>query len=334
MFDPSFQTIWGGNLTAVFCDTGWEHPDTYKHVNDVCLQMGVRLITLKSKYDFVSLAVHKKRFPSTNARFCTSELKMKPMIDYVLSLKESCIIIQGIRAGESTARAAMEEECMYFKSYFQPNKKGRTENYRSKDVKEWCSQFDASVLRPIFKWSAQQVIDCILDAGQKPNPLYYRGFSRVGCFPCIMCRHKEIELIAKNELKMNEIELDKIYNEDCQEGIKRIPDASIDCILTDPPYLYLKGQKLERKFDEQTLFSGFKRVLKPTGFVVMFGRGTSFYRWNTILSDLGFKFKEEIIWDKGYCTSPLMRLSRIHETYLFIQCLKLALINAKFRISK
>lgn len=137
----------GGNLTAVFCDTGWEHPDTYKHVNDVCLQMGVRLITLKSKYDFVSLAAHKKRFPSTNARFCTSELKMKPMIDYVLSLKESCIIIQGIRAGESTARAAMEEECMYFKSYFQPNKKGRTENYRSKDVKEWCSQYDASVFK-------------------------------------------------------------------------------------------------------------------------------------------------------------------------------------------
>ena len=168
----AFKQYGGGNLTAVFCDTGWEHPDTYKHVNDVCLQMGVRLITLKSKYDFVSLAVHKKRFPSTNARFCTSELKMKPMIDYVLSLKESCIIIQGIRAGESTARAAME---------------------------------DASVLRPIFKWSAQQVIDCILDAGQKPNPLYYRGFSRVGCFPCIMCRHKEIELIAKNRTEMKKI---------------------------------------------------------------------------------------------------------------------------------
>lgn len=65
----------GGNLTAVFCDTGWEHPDTYKHVNDVCLQMGVRLITLKSKYDFVSLAAHKKRFPSTNAR-CQKPVKL------------------------------------------------------------------------------------------------------------------------------------------------------------------------------------------------------------------------------------------------------------------
>lgn len=106
----------------------------------------------------------------------------------------------------------------------------------------------------------------------------------------------------------------QMYNEDCQEGIKRIPDASVDCILTDPPYLYLKGQKLERPFDEKTLFLEFKRVLKPTGFVVLFGRGTSFYRWNTILADLGFAFKEEIIWDKGHCTSPLMRMSRVHET--------------------
>ena len=46
----------------------------------------------------------------------------------------------------------------------------------------------------------------------------------------------------------------------------------------------------------------------------MFGRGESFYRWNTILADLKFTFKEEIIWNKSHCTSPLMRLSRVHET--------------------
>lgn len=177
-------------IEAVFCDTGWEHPDTYQHITDTCSQMGVKLTTLKSKYDFVSLAVYKKRFPSTNARFCTSELKMKPMIDHVLSLNESCIIIQGIRAGESATRAAMEDECMYFKSYFQPNRNGKKETYRSKEVREWCSKYDASVIRPIFRWTSQNVIDCILNAGQKPNPLYYKGFSRVGCFPCIMCLPK------------------------------------------------------------------------------------------------------------------------------------------------
>lgn len=42
-----------------------------------------------------------------------------------------------------------------------------------------------------------------------------------------------------------------LYNEDCLIGMKRIPDASVDCVLTDPPYLYLKNQKLDRSFDEQ-----------------------------------------------------------------------------------
>lgn len=109
------------------------------------------------------------------------------------------------------------------------------------------------------------------------------------------------------------MELNKIYNEDCLEGIKHIPSGSIDCILTDPPYLYLKNQKLDRPFDEKTLFLEFKRVLKPTGFAVIFGRGTSFYRWNTILADLGFSFKEEIVWDKIYSSSPVTPLQRKHE---------------------
>ena len=106
----------------------------------------------------------------------------------------------------------------------------------------------------------------------------------------------------------------QLYNEDCIEGLKRIPDGSVDVVLTDPPYLYLKNQKLERQFDEQAFFGHVKRILKKDGFIVMFGRGTSFYRWNTILADIGFHFKEEIIWDKSYCTSPLMAISRVHET--------------------
>ena len=32
------------------------------------------------------------------------------------------------------------------------------------------------------------------------------------------------------------IELDTIYNEDCLEGMKQIPDGTIDCVVTDIPY--------------------------------------------------------------------------------------------------
>lgn len=105
-----------------------------------------------------------------------------------------------------------------------------------------------------------------------------------------------------------------LYNADNKDVMANFKDESVDVILTDPPYLYLKNQKIEREFDEQLFFSECKRVLTKDGFIVLFGRGTSFYRWNTILDGLGFTFKEEIIWNKSHCTSPLMNLSRVHET--------------------
>lgn len=110
------------------------------------------------------------------------------------------------------------------------------------------------------------------------------------------------------------LELNKSYKGDCFQLIKLLPDETVDVILTDPPYLYLKNQKLDRPFDEAEYFKQVKRVLKKDGFIVLFGRGTSFYRWNTILANLGFTFKEEIVWDKVRTTSPLMSLGRVHET--------------------
>ena len=110
------------------------------------------------------------------------------------------------------------------------------------------------------------------------------------------------------------LELNKSYKGDCIELMQHLPDESVDVICTDPPYLYLKNQKLDRPFDEKAYFDQVKRVLKKDGFIILFGRGTSFYRWNTILADLGFNFKEEIVWDKSYCSSPLMAMSRVHET--------------------
>ena len=106
----------------------------------------------------------------------------------------------------------------------------------------------------------------------------------------------------------------ELYNSDNLEIMAKMPDESIDVICIDPPYLYLKNQKLERPFDEKLFFSECKRLLTKDGFIVMFGRGESFYRWNTILADLKFTFKEEIIWNKAHCTSPLMKISRVHET--------------------
>lgn len=106
----------------------------------------------------------------------------------------------------------------------------------------------------------------------------------------------------------------QLYNADNLEIMATLPDESIDVVCIDPPYLYLENQKLERPFDEHKFFAECKRLLTKKGFIVMFGRGTSFYRWNTILDDLGFVFKEEVIWNKKRSTSPTLAIGRRHET--------------------
>lgn len=84
------------------------------------------------------------------------------------------------------------------------------------------------------------------------------------------------------------ITFDSINHTDCLIGIKRIPDASVDTIITDPPYfqgLTHNGQRGElidlavcRPFFE-TLFAEFVRVLKPDGKLYFFTdwRGYAFY---------------------------------------------------------
>lgn len=186
------------NVEAVFCDTGWENPITYKHIIDTCKDLHVKLVPVKSKkYEgMVDMAKKKGRFASTMARFCTAELKTIPFIDYVLEHKEHLLIIQGIRAAESASRKKMQAQCTFFKYYFEPyNDKGKTFTYRKKDIKEFVNKYSDDILRPVFDWTGQQVIDYIIENGQNPNKLYYEGFKRVGCFPCFMSGHQEIKQI-------------------------------------------------------------------------------------------------------------------------------------------
>ena len=41
--------------------------------------------------------------------------------------------------------------------------------------------------------------------------------------------------------KDNMLDFNKIYNEDYIVGLQRVPDKSVDLVVTDPPYLFVKG---------------------------------------------------------------------------------------------
>ena len=249
------------NIEAVFCDTGWEHPTTYNHINKTCKDLNVKLVIVKSKkYNgMIDLAEKKKRFPSIMARFCTSELKSIPFIDYVLEQKEHLIIIQGIRAQESHNRSKMKKQCRFFKYYFEPythDKKGKAKyhTYRKKDIIAWTEKYSDDILRPVFDWSGIEVINYILDNKMKPNSLYYEGFKRVGCFPCIMSGHKEVYEI----IKRYPAQFEKILKEEKRIGssffkIDFVPDYAKSGVCPRTGKKYAKGEDVKKYLENKNM---------------------------------------------------------------------------------
>lgn len=129
---------------------------------------------------FFQLAALKGRFPSTMARFCTEELKVKPikvLISRILATGEDVENWSGVRAEESPKRAKFPEREFFFAN-------------ESTGAEAWH-------YRPILKWSTKDCFEIMKRHGVKPNPLYQKGFARVGCFPCINCRKAELRLIAE-----------------------------------------------------------------------------------------------------------------------------------------
>lgn len=65
------------------------------------------------------------------------------------------------------------------------------------------------------------------------------------------------------------MELDKIYHEDCLEGMKKIPDGSIDCIICDLPY-GVTACKWDSQIPLELLWRHYERVIRPDGAIVLF----------------------------------------------------------------
>ena len=90
------------------------------------------------------------------------------------------------------------------------------------------------------------------------------------------------------------IELDTIYNEDCLQGMQRIPDGSVDCIICDLPY-GTTACAWDSVIELDKLWQQYNRVIKPHGAIVLFGQEP----FSTILrmSNLD-NWKYDWIWDK------------------------------------
>jgi site-specific DNA-methyltransferase (adenine-specific) len=107
------------------------------------------------------------------------------------------------------------------------------------------------------------------------------------------------------------IELNKIYNEDCLEGMKRIPDGSVDLTVTSPPYDNLRsynGNIDQWSFEKfQAIAKELYRVTDDGGVVVWVvadatikGSETgSSFKQALYFKDCGFNLHDTMIYAKN-----------------------------------
>lgn len=101
------------------------------------------------------------------------------------------------------------------------------------------------------------------------------------------------------------MELDRIYNEDCLETMRKMPDGIVDLVVTSPPYDNLR-QYNGYSFDFESIAKELYRVVKDGGVVVWIVNdatidgsetGTSF-RQALFFKECGFNLQDTMIWCK------------------------------------
>ena len=111
------------------------------------------------------------------------------------------------------------------------------------------------------------------------------------------------------------MELNKIYNMDCLEGMKEIPDKSVDMILCDLPY-GTTACKWDTIIPFEPLWEQYERVIKDNGAIVL--TASQPFTGALVMSNPKL-FKYEWIWEKskaGNFMSVKKQPQKIHENIL------------------
>ena len=97
------------------------------------------------------------------------------------------------------------------------------------------------------------------------------------------------------------MEINKIYNEDCLEGMKGIADGSVDMVLCDLPYGTTQC-KWDTIIPFEPLWEQYKRVIKSNGAIVL----TAQSPFDKILACSNLQmYKYEWIIEKTHATGHL-----------------------------
>lgn len=149
-----------------FCDTHKELPETYEYLDRIKARLGIKIHYLSAERGFDHwLDIYGGLLPSPKMRWCTVQLKIKPLEEFVG--EDEAISYIGIRADE------------------------KRDGYISTKPN----------IKPVYPFKEQGLVKAdiyrLLEESGIGLPDYYRWRSRSGCFFCFFQRKYEWVMLAQ-----------------------------------------------------------------------------------------------------------------------------------------
>lgn len=91
-----------------------------------------------------------------------------------------------------------------------------------------------------------------------------------------------------------------IHEGDCLQSLRAMPDESVHCVVTDPPYgLSFMGKRWDYDVPSVEVWQECLRVLKPGGHLLAFAGTRTQHRMAVRIEDAGFEIRDMIAWCYG-----------------------------------
>ena len=135
---------------------------------------------------FLQICRHHKMLPTQWTRFCCKELKE--------STNEHAVTLTGVRKSESARRSKRKEVFLQTRRRHPEFVEGTFDQFtRYQETTVECLKGkDKLTVNPILEWSESEVWQFIHQENLPVNPLYTKGYKRVGCLFCPMSNIKNI----------------------------------------------------------------------------------------------------------------------------------------------
>lgn len=186
--------------------------------------------------------IEHKGFPPTRlCRYCCSEIKE--------SSGKGRVKITGVRKEESTNRKlnsdvvkiigkpkTVEKKAIEIGADYSKSQKGgivlNTDNDETRRLVEQCYRTTSTMINPIVEWTNSDVWEFLSFYGCKSNPLYYKGFCRIGCIGCPLggAKNMKREFSLYPKYKENYIKaFDRMIIKRKEKGLAPIWISGEDC---------------------------------------------------------------------------------------------------------